>query len=218
MEQDLKIRLGMSINKKRIPHAKTTADTAMIILDAYEHRYGKTDINRDDLYAACILHDCSKELDEETHIKVVIWGLKNGCDFFLDEINRVEYSDEIWLHGISSAIIANQVYGLTNVEALRAIRYHKIPTLEDSLYVRILYVADIANDLRTAYDMRLAYKYLKFTDYDLDDTFKYIYSWQRDEYHKKCYTIPARYNINDNYIDDFDYYLNVDLSMVGCDE
>lgn len=171
--KQFKMELNEQISKEimaiRIPHTKATSETAMNIVS------NMNSINKFDLHAACVLHDIAKELSYETMVKIIINAKGNPLlDEVIGKIEIGEYDSPKWLHGIVGAIVAHDVYGITSKDVLMAIRYHKVGSVNDSTFTKILITADIANPLRQARYMIAAYTALKMKKFDFEEVYQNI--------------------------------------------
>lgn len=160
---ELNEQISKEIMAIRVPHTKATSEAAMKIA---EHING---INKFDLHAACVLHDIAKEIPYETMVKFIISARGNPLlDEVIGDIDISEYESTKWLHGIVGAIIAHNYYGITSKDVLKAIRYHKVGNIHDSVFTKILITADVANELRQARHMVTAYTILKMQRFNME--------------------------------------------------
>lgn len=174
--KEYRMTLNDQISKEimaiRVPHTRATSESAMMIANKI------SGINKYDLHAACVLHDIAKELSYEMMVKIIINA--NGhplLDEVIGDIDMSEYESQKWLHGIVGAIIAHDIYGITSPQVLKAIRYHKIGSLDDDIFTKVLITADVANDLRKARHMISAYTALKMRKYEIDEVYKNIVAY-----------------------------------------
>lgn len=168
-KNELNEQISKEIMAIRVPHTKATSDTAMKIAE----KVGK--VNKFDLHAACVLHDIAKELSYETMVKIIINAKDNPVlRDVIGDIDINEYESTKWLHGIVGAIVAHDIYGITSIDVLKAIRYHKVASLNDSLFTKILITSDVANELRQARYMISAYTMLKMHKYDMATVYENI--------------------------------------------
>jgi HD superfamily phosphohydrolase YqeK len=171
--KEFRANLNEQVSKEimaiRMPHTKATSESAMLIADRM------SGINKYDLLAACILHDIAKELSYEMMVKIIINAKGHPLlDEVIGDIDMSEYESQKWLHGIVGAIIAHDVYKITSKPVLKAIRYHKVGSLDDDIFTKILITADVANNLRKARHMITAYTALKMSKYEIENIYKNI--------------------------------------------
>lgn len=168
-KNELNEQISKEIMAIRVPHTKATSETAMKIAE----RVGK--VNKFDLHAACVLHDIAKELSYETMVKIIINAKENPLlREVIGDIDINEYESTKWLHGIVGAIIAHDIYDIKSTDVLKAIRYHKVGSLNDPVFTKILITSDIANELRQARYMISAYTMLKMHKYDMETVYENI--------------------------------------------
>lgn len=168
-KNELNDQISKEIMAIRVPHTKATSESAMKIAE----RYGK--VNKFDLHAACVLHDIAKELPYDTMVKIILnarneeWFREAVGDIELNEFESIK-----WLHGIVGAIVAHDIYGITSMDVLQAIRYHKVGNIHDKPFTQILIAADNANELRKARYMISAYSTLKMHKFELSSIYEDI--------------------------------------------
>ena len=83
---------------------------------------------------AALLHDCAKCIDEDEQIQI--------CEKYGISLSKAEYDNHALIHAKSGAVIAKEVYGVTNEEVLHAIKYHTTGCAGMSLLDKIIYISD----------------------------------------------------------------------------
>jgi predicted HD superfamily hydrolase involved in NAD metabolism len=114
---------SLSVGKKAVEIAKTF----------------NFDVDLKKIEIAGILHDYAKF---ETMYKFIEIVAEYNLDF-----NILKENPKI-LHALLGPYIVNKELGITDKEILNAIKYHATGALDMDIYAEILYVADVAEDLR----------------------------------------------------------------------
>ena len=121
------------VRAKRIPHILGTEEEAVRLA----HHYGE-----DETLArrAAILHDCTKYLTGEEHLKI--------CHDTAMELDALEQETVKLLHSKSGAAVARDVFGESDA-IFWAIYYHTTAKADMSLLEKIIYIADFIEPNRT---------------------------------------------------------------------
>ena len=131
---DLKRKLKDYINPKRYEHSLYVAREAVKLARVYNQ-------NEIDAYLAGLLHDCAKDFDTETQLKLI----RKHSDFkpIDDELSYPKI-----IHAITGSIIARSDFGIENINILSAIRYHTIGSVNMTTLDKIIYIADMIEPKR----------------------------------------------------------------------
>ena len=144
------IYLKKHISKKRLEHSLGVAKTAKDLAIRWN-----TDSEK--AYLAGLVHDCAKGMSEE-----------ELCTAMRNEelkIGEVEAFSKHILHAPVGAIIAKNVFNITDEDILLAIAYHTVGNEEMSLLQKIIYISDSIEPSRN-YDGVEKLRELAFTDID----------------------------------------------------
>lgn len=114
------------LNPKRIPHVKGCEEEA----ERLAKRWG-ADIEK--AKEAAILHDCTKKLSAEQHLKL--------CSKYSIEIDEMERVSDKLLHSKTGAEIARDVFGVDK-DVYSAILWHTTGREDMSLLEKVIYMAD----------------------------------------------------------------------------
>lgn len=87
-----------------------------------------------------LIHDCAKELSVEEQIQYA-----KKCSFFVDELT---YKIPEIIHAPASVYISKNIFGVTDIDILSAIRYHATGKENMSIIEKIIYIADIIEPFR----------------------------------------------------------------------
>lgn len=91
-------------------------------------------------YLAGLLHDCAKELTDE---ELVAAARERGI-----EVDDVDLADPYLLHARVGARLAEERFGVEDLELLRAIERHTLGAPSMSVLDKIIYVADMIEPSR----------------------------------------------------------------------
>lgn len=127
MNKELECKLLMEIGQKRFEHSLRVKDVALNL----GVNYG---LEKNEIEAAAILHDCAKINDKRYLLKRV-----SDFDIILD--NSMKYNEEL-IHGPLGAKIAEKEYGIKNKDVLNAIEFHTTGRENMSLLEKVIYLAD----------------------------------------------------------------------------
>lgn len=162
---EIKKKLKKNLDKPRYEHTKGVMYTAGCLAMAYEFSIDKAML-------AGLLHDCAKCLSTSEKIEI--------CERNNVLITDVEYSNPGLLHAKAGAVLAEEIYGVTEPDILHSIRVHTTGTPGMSLLDKIVFVADYIEPGRDRAP-RLEYiRQLSFQNIDcavaeiLYDTIKYV--------------------------------------------
>lgn len=147
--EELRCVSNSMVKAKRLAHIKGTEEEAV----ALAARWGA---NQDQMRRAGILHDCTKYLTLEEHLKI--------CDRYGLALDDMERGAVKLLHSKSGAALAQHVFGQEPI-VCQAISYHTTGRAHMTLEEMILYMADYIEPNRVfdgVEEMRsLAYRDLK---------------------------------------------------------
>ncbi len=123
---DLRAVSYSMVKAKRIPHIRGTEEEAVRLVQ----RWGgdPTQARR-----AAILHDCTKYLEREEHLKL--------CQLFQVSLDRIELENEKLLHAKTGAILAEHLFR-ESTPVVEAILWHTTGKANMTLLEKILYIAD----------------------------------------------------------------------------
>lgn len=133
MEKSFEKNLIKDIGEKRYYHSVRVMETAVRLAEIYNADVEKTKL-------AAILHDCAKITDKTNLLKRA-----NDFDIILDAC--MEYNHEL-IHGPLGAKIAEEEYGIKDIEILDAIYYHTIGKENMNILDKIIYIADYIEPYR----------------------------------------------------------------------
>jgi len=119
--------LRESIGANRFNHTMGVVKTALELAKVYNYSEDKT-------YLAAILHDCAKFKDKSKILK-----MSRDFDIILDEVTSLNFE---LVHASLGAKIAEQLYDITDLEILNAIRYHTTGKANMNILEKIIYISD----------------------------------------------------------------------------
>lgn len=125
--------LKKHLKPSRLKHTLSTKKYAAILAKHYS-------IDEKKAYAAAILHDCAKWMDDK---KVIKCAMQYG--FVPDEM-FIQYPQ--LMHGAAGAYIAKEKFGIKDCEILEAICCHTIPKPDMCDLAKLIYVADKIEETR----------------------------------------------------------------------
>lgn len=126
-KQELLDWLKNNLNEERYKHSIGTAEMAVELAQ----KYGE---NVDKAYIAGLLHDCAKCFSNERLLSII-----ESENLDVDETEKSNYKT---LHAPVSAYVAKTEFGLTDEEAISAIRWHTLGKLNMTNFEKIIYLAD----------------------------------------------------------------------------
>lgn len=124
---EFKKLLSQRLKPERYIHSLGVADSALYLA----RKYGA---NEDDAYVAGLLHDCTKNENEDIQLQIMS---DDGIILSQTEL----HNKKLW-HAISGAAYAKNVLGIENAEILGAIRWHTTGKAGMTLLEKIVYIAD----------------------------------------------------------------------------
>lgn len=143
------------LSEKRYHHSLCVADEALRLAE----KYGA---DKEKMYLAGLLHDCTKNLtDEEQLMLCRELGIKFTDDDMLNPL--------VW-HGITASYYVNQKLGIHDEDIISAIRYHTTGKADMTLSQKIIYIADITSKERNYPDVDVVRKKV---DESLEDAILY---------------------------------------------
>lgn len=119
----------------RLSHVIGVRDTALELGKRYNCDLEKLEI-------AALLHDITKYLNYEEHIKIISNYFPNSKAIIS------EYNEHI-LHAFSAYVVAKQKYGIEDEDILNAIMSHTIGKPAMTIYEEIIFISDYIEPNRT---------------------------------------------------------------------
>ena len=119
--------LKNNLDKKRYEHSLGTAECAKNLA----LKFGQ---NPEKAYIAGLLHDCAKCFSFEKSLEVL-----NNADF---EIYEDERNNKKTIHSPVSAVVAKNIFGVSDLEILDAIRWHTLGKINMTDFEKIIFLAD----------------------------------------------------------------------------
>lgn len=162
-------------NPHRFKHTLDVAETAKQMAEALGENPNKA-------YLAGLLHDCAKCIPDE---EMVIICKNNNID-----ISESENNNLFLLHAKVGAYFSKVLYGITDEDILRSVRYHTTGRPNMSLLEKIIFTADYIEPGRYKQQnldllRKIAYKDIDYTVYlILRDTIDYLKSKTGDSFDK----------------------------------
>lgn len=179
--EDLKIRL----KPYRFHHSIGVMNTAANLAMRYGYPIKKA------MYGG-LLHDCAKNIEDEGLIKI--------CEDNGIEITETEYRLPYLLHGKAGAVLAKQLYKVTDEEILHAISYHTTGQPDMNLLDKIVFISDYIEPSR---DKAKNLREIRQRAYmDIDDALVFILK-DTIEYLKE-----TNVDMDKKTIETFEYYKN----------
>lgn len=164
MNKSMEKRLIENIGEGRYSHSVRVAEIARALGEKYN-----LDVN--DVQIAAILHDCGKYEDKTKLLKMA-----SKFDIIIDKV--MEHNIDL-IHGPLGAKIAEEEYGVKDLDILNAIRYHTTGREEMNILDKIIYISDYIEPRRNFNGVEEVRK-LAFIDIDagmllaLEDTIKFL--------------------------------------------
>ncbi len=138
--QEYKDILKSKLIEKRYNHSLCVADEALRLANKYGGDPEKC-------YLAGLLHDITKNVSEEEHLKIFeTFGIILSC---------VEKNAKKLWHAMSGEAYLRYVLGIKDEEVLDAVRYHTTAKENMSLTAKILYLADFTSADRDYEDVEV---------------------------------------------------------------
>jgi predicted HD superfamily hydrolase involved in NAD metabolism len=126
--------LKANLSEKRFRHIIGVAETAR----ALAQKWGA---DADKAFLAGLVHDCAKEIPVNKAVERL-----TASGYSPDE---VELRSPALLHAPLGAVVAREVFGISDKEVLNAVTFHTTGRPEMSLLEKIIYVADFTEPGRT---------------------------------------------------------------------
>lgn len=149
------IMIRKHLKKKLLPtryeHTLSVSFTSMALAMRYQY-----DVNKAEL--AGLLHDCAKRFDDTTIIEKC---QKKGI-----LLSEEELQTSAVLHAKLGAVLAEEKYGIHDIEILDAIRYHTTGRSNMTLLDKIVYIADYIEPRRNKAPNLDEIRKLAFIDLD----------------------------------------------------
>ena len=152
---DYKKIIKPMMSEKRYNHCVNVAKEAV-------HLAKKYGADEDKCYLAGLLHDITKNLPDEDHLKIF--------ETFGIMLNVIEKNAKKLWHAISGSAYIKFILGIEDDELLDAVRYHTTAKENMSLTAKILYLADFTSRDRDYEDVD---EIRRLVDISLDDAFIY---------------------------------------------
>jgi len=163
--EQMKARLWEDLKESRYRHTLGVADTAVHLAGIYH-------CDTEQALTAGLLHDCAKYMPDEDRIAY--------CDAHQVPVTDSERENLTLLHAKCGAIMAEEVYGVTDPQILHAIAVHTTGAPEMNLLDKIIFVADYIEPGRKEAPHLDELRALAETDLDLTvyrilwDTLEYL--------------------------------------------
>ena len=151
--ESIKAEVEKVLSARRFKHSASVADTAAALAE----KYGG---DADEARLAGILHDITKELSPEEHMKLV-----RKYNITLDEDEKA--APKLW-HAITAPPLLKERFGVSDAIA-SAVRYHTTGRADMSLLEKIIYLADYMEPSR---DFDGVEKLRRLTFENLDDALR----------------------------------------------
>ncbi|MHB1315351.1 MAG: nicotinate-nucleotide adenylyltransferase [Christensenellales bacterium] len=126
-EAQIMNELQKILSPHRLQHTIGVRDCAVALAGKYKADIEKTAI-------AALLHDCAKPYGKEESV-----NLAKQYGIVFDDCEKMEPK---LMHAALGAVLAREVYGVTDEEILSAIKYHTTGRENMSLIEKIIYIAD----------------------------------------------------------------------------
>lgn len=140
-----------NLSKYRLTHSINVEKQASILAQKYDEDIQKCEI-------AGILHDITKEFDDQTQLQMML-----KSDIIIPDI--VLRTPKLY-HSVTGMIYAKQELNIQDEDILNAIRYHTTARANMSKLEKIIYIADGTSIDRT-YEEAEHFRELSFVDLDL---------------------------------------------------
>ena len=147
IREDLKCRLKPT----RYDHTISVMFTAASLAMCYHEDVSNA-------LTAGLLHDCTKSLSNEEHLRLV--------ERESAPLSDSERAKEKLLHAVTGPIYARDVYGCSDPDILNAIRFHTTGRAGMSMLEKIIYIADYIEPLRQPLPNIENVRQLAFDDID----------------------------------------------------
>ncbi len=179
-DEKIKEILKHRLKEKRFIHSLAVADEAKRLAE----KYGE---NKDKAYTAGLLHDITKNTDENEQLKIF-----EDFGIILDNITKD--SKKLW-HAVSGAAYIKGVLGIDDEELINAVRYHTTARGNMTRFEALLYLADFTSADRDYDDVEVM---RRLVDESMESAMAYALSYTINELVQKgCQIHPdtvAAYN------------------------
>jgi len=128
MKEEIMQKLKTKLDEGRFRHSIGVMEIAIKLAKHYNADIKKAEI-------AGLLHDCAKNLDPNSLLK-----LAENFGILQDDIVRRE---KALIHGPLGAILARLEYGITDEEILNAIRIHTTGDINMTVLEKIIFLSDL---------------------------------------------------------------------------
>ena len=128
----LRGRAYSMLSPKRVPHVAACEAAAVSLAERWN-------VDIDDARESAILHDITKKLDKNAHIK----ALKDNGVF----VGTLRHDEEKLLHAKSGSVISKVMFGVSD-EVEEAIRWHTTGKAGMTALAKVLYLADYIESTR----------------------------------------------------------------------
>lgn len=125
--ENMKEKIREQLTPYRYEHTLGVVEAAIELAHKYQ-------VEEEDAKIAALLHDCAKDKDKETLLKI---AKENNLE--LDQVVKMQPS---LLHGPIGSIIVQKNFGIKNRNILSAIRYHTTGRAHMTTLEKIIYLAD----------------------------------------------------------------------------
>lgn len=132
---DIKDYLKENLTEKRYNHSIGVAEEAVRLAE----RYGS---DTEKAYLTGLIHDCAKEIKYDEAVSL----LQDKYNVVVDAVTLNTYK---LLHGPLGTCIAQDKFGVCDLEILDAIKYHTTGKAAMSMFTKIIYIADYIEPNRT---------------------------------------------------------------------
>lgn len=151
----IKEKLTIELGRQRMMHSLFVMEEAVKL--AVHHGFDGEFVQK--ARFAGLLHDCAKNICEESEIE----DIKRICQAGGYELDDFFVRNKGLAHGFAGAVLAQRMYGVTDKEVLDAIAQHIFGKKDMTKLDKILFLADFIEPLRYEDDARkkareLAYK------------------------------------------------------------
>ena len=120
--------LEENLSTKRYTHSLGCAETAQKLAKIFNQDENKA-------YLAGLIHDCAKNFDIETSLKIIREEIKTG-------FNECELKNPKTHHAIVGAYLIQKEFEITDEEIISAVRNHTIGKTEMTIFDKIIFLAD----------------------------------------------------------------------------
>jgi len=120
--------LQKNLSQDKYLHSINVSNEAVKLAAYYNYDISKAKLGG-------LIHDCAKDFCIEKQKQFA-----RNCDLFVDDLT---YMVPEIIHAPASAYISKDIFGVTDIDILSAIRYHATGKANMSLIEKIIYIADI---------------------------------------------------------------------------